>query len=318
MFETGKVFGTLGGGAVEAQTQSMAIESCKSKKPVIFDFLFHGEDRQDDVPICGGSMTILIDPNAAKHKELFKQAADSVKNRIKSVSLTTIKGTGDFQLEYKWFPDSSIPSDAQFPGFDKISYCLKHEAAQLYTESREDSSEQKQVFVEPIIPRPLLIIAGGGHIGQALALQGNLAGFDIVVLDDRSEFTNSELFPSQTRTICGDISKELSKINADKDTYIVIVTRGHKNDAEALEVSMKKSPAYIGMIGSKRKVALIRDNFIQTDLCNEEEFNRIFTPIGLDIGAVTVPEIAVSITAELIAVRRKGFVHKSENQVVSK
>ncbi|MEJ2647167.1 MAG: XdhC family protein [Sedimentisphaerales bacterium] len=318
VLNTGKIFGTLGGGVVEAQTQSRAVQACKSKKPVVFDLQLYGADRQDDVPICGGSMTVLVDPNAAKDKESFKKVSDAVKNRIKGVLITTINETQDLYVDYQWFSEDSIPSDEHFPRFDKISYCLKHEAAQLFTGSSDNKAERKDVFIEPIIPRPLLVIVGGGHIGQALAFQGNFAGFDIIVLDDRPEFTNPELFPCQSRTICGDIAKELGKINADKDTYIVIVTRGHKNDAEALEVSLKKSAAYVGMIGSRRKVALIRENFIQTALCTEEEFDKIFTPIGLDIGAVTVPEIAVSIIAELIAVRRKGLVHKAGNQVVSK
>jgi xanthine dehydrogenase accessory factor len=318
VYDTGKIFGTLGGGVVEAQTQSRVVQACKSKKPVVFDLQLQGADRQDDVPICGGSMTILIDPNAAGHKEPFKQAADAVRNRKKGVLITTVNEMQDLDVDYLWFSENSIPSDVQFPGFDKISYCLKHEAAQIFNESSENKTERKDVFVEPIIPKPLLVIAGGGHIGQALALQGSLVGFDMIVLDDRPEFTNPELFPRRARTVCGDIAKELAQINADKDTYIVIVTRSHKNDAEALEVSMKKSAAYVGMIGSRRKVALIRENFIQTGLCTEEEFDRIFTPIGLDIGAVTVPEIAVSIAAELISIRRKGLVHKSGNQVVSK
>ena len=168
----------------------------------------------------------------------------------------------------------------------------------------------KEVFVEPIIPRPLLVIAGGGHVGQALAIQAELVGFDIMVLDDRSEFTNPELFPENAKTLCGDIAQELSKIPANKDTYIVIVTRGHKNDTEALEVCINKPFNYIGMIGSKRKVPLIRDHFIQSGLCSTEQFDKIFSPIGFNIGAVTVPEIATSITAELIAVRRMGITHK--------
>jgi xanthine dehydrogenase accessory factor len=318
IFDTGKIFGTLGGGAVEAQTQSGAVETCKTKKTVIFDFQFHGADRQDDVPICGGSMTILIDPNAVKHRECFKKVAEAIKNRQKGVLLTTVKGTQDFQVDYTWSSQDSLSPDLGFPDFDKINYCLNHETAQLFTESLQNSSEKKDVFVEPVIPRPLLIIAGGGHIGQALALEGSLVGFDIIVLDDRPEFTNPELFPKEAMTICGDIAKQLAEIPADKDTYIIIVTRGHKNDAEALEVSLKKNAAYIGMIGSKRKVTLIRENFIQAGLCTVEEFDRIFTPIGLDIGAVTVPEIAVSITAELIAVRRKGIIHKPWDSAVKK
>ena len=129
-------------------------------------------------------------------------------------------------------------------------------------------------------------------------------------MDDRSEFTKPELFPENTKTIYGDIARELTKIPAEKDTYIVIVTRGHKDDAQALEVCINRPFNYIGMIGSKRKIALIRDNFIQSKIATSEQFDKVFSPIGLNIGALTVPEIATSITAELIAVRRMAIAHK--------
>jgi xanthine dehydrogenase accessory factor len=325
IFDTGKIFGTLGGGVVEAQTQSIAVESCKSKKSVLFDMQLHGADRQDDVPICGGSMSILIDPDLTGHKTIFKQVTEALKNRTKGVLLTTINETQTstssvepkLQVDYQWYPHDSIPTKLGFPGRENITYCLNHDTAQLFEENQENPSVKKKVFVEPIIPKPLLVIAGGGHIGQALALDASLAGFDVTVFDDRPEFTNPELFPKEAKTICGNIPHELDKISVNKDTYIVIVTRGHKDDAATLEACIKKPFNYIGMIGSRRKVALIRENFIKTGLCTEEEFDRIFTPIGFDIGAVTVPEIAVSITAELIAVRRKGLIRKPWNYEVS-
>jgi len=133
-----------------------------------------------------------------------------------------------------------------------------------------------------------------------------LVGFDVVVLDDRPEFTDQALFPEGVATRCGDIRKEVKAFGIGRDTYIVIVTRGHKHDAEALEACIHAPAAYIGMIGSKRKVALMREDFIESGLAGEEEFGRVFAPVGLDIGAVMVPEIAASIVAQLIAVRRKG------------
>jgi len=300
---TGKIYGTIGGGAVESQAQNLAVESCKSKKHVIFDFELQGSDREGDTPICGGRMRILIDPISVQHKDILSKTAEAIKKRNKSIFLTTIN---KLQVEYKWFSSDLITSDMDFPGKDKIRYCLEHEQPELFIQ--KDGA--KEVFVEPIVPKPLLVIAGGGHIGQALAIQASLVGFDILVLDDRSEFTNLELFPNNTTTICGDIAQELTKIPAEKDTYIVIVTRGHKDDAQALEICIKRPFDYIGMIGSKRKVALIRNNFIQSGICSTEQFNNIFSPIGLNIGALTVPEIATSITAELIAVRRMGITHK--------
>jgi xanthine dehydrogenase accessory factor len=146
-------------------------------------------------------------------------------------------------------------------------------------------------------------------VGQSLAIQANLVGFDVTVVDERPEFTNPALFPEGTGTYCGDIAEQ-TKALIEEQTYVVIVTRGHKLDAEVLEACIHSGAVYIGMIGSKRKVALMRKHFVESGLATEDEFDRIFTPIGLDIGAVTVPEIAASITAELIAVRRKGIVHK--------
>ena len=302
--QSGKIYGTIGGGAVESQAQDLAIESCKNNKPVIFDFELQGLDRKGDTPICGGKMKILIDPISAQHKNVFDKIAQAIKQREKSIILTKIN---QLKIEYKWFPHDSITSDIEFPGKKNILSCLKHEQPELFIQNLPGT---KEVFVEPIIPRPLLVIAGGGHIGQALAIQANLVGFDIIILDDRSEFTKPELFPENTKTIYGDIARELTKIPAEKDTYIVIVTRGHKDDAQALEVCINRPFNYIGMIGSKRKIALIRDNFIQSKIATSEQFDKVFSPIGLNIGALTVPEIATSITAELIAVRRMAIAHK--------
>jgi len=131
-----------------------------------------------------------------------------------------------------------------------------------------------------------------------------LVGFDIAIIEDRKDYANPALFPEGAVIHCGDICQRISQFPVASDTYIVIVARGHKHDAEALEVCMHRHAAYVGMIGSKRKVALMRKSFIETDISTEAEFDQIFTPIGLDIGAVTVPEIAVSIVAEMIAIRR--------------
>jgi xanthine dehydrogenase accessory factor len=198
--------------------------------------------------------------------------------------------------------------------------CRGHPLDKLGAGSARDSRAGRprhvftEVLVEPVIPKPLLLIAGGGHVGQALAVHADLVGFDVTVIDDRPEFTDPALFPEGARTCCGDIPKQIAVLSTTADTYIVIVTRGHKLDAGTLEACIHAPVAYIGMIGSRRKVSLLRENFIQSGLATEEEFDRVFAPIGLDIGAVTVPEIAASITAELIAVRRKGIAHRTSNE----
>jgi xanthine dehydrogenase accessory factor len=307
---TGKIYGTLGGGLVEAEAQRRAVEACKSKQPVVFQMELYGPDRTADAPICGGSMRILLDPTASKDRASYAGMAEALRNRRQGVMITIIQTSTQTQVHSQWFTKESVQSDAPFPGADNIRSCMEHEAPQLFAEPKGGASPTLQVFVEPVIPRPLLLIAGGGHIGQALALQASLVGFDVTVIDDRAEFTEPALYPEGTTTYCGDIPKKIAELSVGNDTYVVVVTRGHKLDAKVLEACIHTPLAYIGMIGSRRKVALIRKNFIDSGIATAEEFDRVFTPIGLDIGAVTVPEIAASITAELIAVRRKGIDHK--------
>jgi xanthine dehydrogenase accessory factor len=164
-----------------------------------------------------------------------------------------------------------------------------------------------EILVEPICLRPLLIITGGGHVGQALAHQAVLVGFDVTVLDDRLEFTRPELYPPGVTTQCDDMAKTIAERALTRDTFIVIVTRGHQQDALVLASCINRAAGYIGMIGSRRKIAVMRGSMIAAGTTNEAQFDRIYAPIGLDIGSVTAPEIAASIVAQLIAVRRKGI-----------
>jgi len=304
--ETGKIWGTLGGGLVEAEAQRRAVEVCRTKRPVVFDMLFHGAGRAADDPICGGSMRILLDPTAAKDRACYVHAAEAGRQRRRGVMLTTVHTAERTEVASRWFSAENIPADLPFPGAENVRSCLARETPQLVVEGSQTSDVLTEVLVEPVIPKPLLLIAGGGHVSQALAIHADLVGFDVTVVDDRPEFTDPSLFPAGTTTRCGDIPKQIAAQSGAGDTYIVIVTRGHKLDAATLEACIRAPVAYIGMIGSRRKVSLLRENFIQSGLATEEEFDRVYAPVGLDIGAVTVPEIAASITAELVAVRRTG------------
>jgi len=142
-------------------------------------------------------------------------------------------------------------------------------------------------------------------VGQAVARQAAEVGFEVSVLDDRDEFTRPELFPKGTLTRCAGVPQALGQFDFTPDTYVVLVSRGHQHDREALAVCLRKPTAYLGMIGSKRKVALVRRSFLDSGT-NEAEFDRVYAPIGLDIGAVTVPEIAASIVSQLVSVRGHG------------
>lgn len=307
---TGKIYGTVGGGFVEGQAQECAVDACKSGEPVLFDFDLANTYSRDAGAICGGNMRILVDPTAAKNRDFYACVAKATRKRERGLILTTIRTAERTEITSQWFAPEAVPSDIGFPGVDEIRSCMARETPQLFVEPSGEASPTLQILVEPVIPKPLLVIGGGGHVGQALAHQASLVGFDITVVDDRAEFTDPALFPEGTTTCCEDIPKKIADLSVGSDTYIVLVTRGHKLDAEGLEACIHAPIAYAGMIGSERKVSLIRENFIERGLATEEEFDRVFTPIGLDIGAVTVSEIAASITAELIAVRRKGIIHE--------
>jgi xanthine dehydrogenase accessory factor len=158
-------------------------------------------------------------------------------------------------------------------------------------------------YVEELGPPPMLVIAGGGHVGQALGALASGLDFRLTVIDDRPEYASAERFPSATSRIVGEIEDELRRIPIDDQTYIVIVTRGHRHDGSAL-LSVIDSPAkYVGLIGSKAKIKTIFDDLVARGV-SAEKFSRVHAPIGIEIGAVTVPEIAISIAAELVTVRR--------------
>lgn len=151
---------------------------------------------------------------------------------------------------------------------------------------------------------PTVLIAGAGHVGQALSKQALDLGFQVVVIDDREEYANSKRFDPRARLIVDDIAQALRDYPIDPHCYVVIVTRGHNHDFEALEAVIRSEAGYIGMIGSKRKAKLLLTDLVEAGV-EQALIERIHTPIGLPIGAVTVPEIAVSIVAQLIQQRRK-------------
>ena len=150
---------------------------------------------------------------------------------------------------------------------------------------------------------PTLLIAGAGHVGTALARMAVDLEFKVVVVDDRADFANSRRLPPPIEPIAADIEQTLGDYPINAGTYVVIVTRGHKHDKQALGAVIDSPAKYIGMIGSRSKIKLIFDD-LTTAGVKPKLLERVHSPIGLDINAVTVPELAVSIAAELIATRR--------------
>jgi xanthine dehydrogenase accessory factor len=160
----------------------------------------------------------------------------------------------------------------------------------------------------PILPRITLFIVGGGHVGQAVARLASEVDFDIWVLDDRERYANRERFPMAERLLVGDIGatlKQLADREINASTFCLIVTRGHNHDEEALYQLARTPAGYVGMIGSKRKIKLIYEDLLAKGI-SEEVLQKVHAPLGFAIGSQTVPEIAISIVAELIACRNLG------------
>lgn len=160
-----------------------------------------------------------------------------------------------------------------------------------------------EIFIEPVLPVPLLYIFGAGHVASALFKAARNAGFDCIVADDRDAFANAERFPGAQQVIARDFDEALKEIAPGESSYIVICTRGHRDDMRVLRWAVQTPARYIGMIGSRRKAITVFRELTNEGL-KPELFDRVHSPIGLDIGAVTPDEIAVSILAELIAARR--------------
>jgi xanthine dehydrogenase accessory factor len=190
----------------------------------------------------------------------------------------------------------------------KMTFNLNHDAAY---DAGLICGGTLEIFVEPILPQPTLHIFGGGHISVAVARVANAAGFAIGVTDDRETFANKERFP-MAGEIYTTYQEAFEKLQPTPSHYLLIVTRGHKDDMRVLAWAVRTGARYIGMIGSKRKVLSVY-KALEKEGYSPEEFERVHAPVGLDIGALAPEEIAVSITAELIAVRRgaKDVAHKS-------
>jgi xanthine dehydrogenase accessory factor len=164
---------------------------------------------------------------------------------------------------------------------------------------------QLDVFVEPVVPLPQAFIFGAGHISKSLSKVLTIAGFETHVIDDREAFANRDRFPDAAEVLAGEYEQIFPALNINEMSYIVIVTRGHRDDMRVLKWAVSTDARYIAMIGSKRKVlGVIRE--LEKDGIPRETFERLFAPMGLEIGAISPEEISISVAAEMIAVRRNA------------
>jgi xanthine dehydrogenase accessory factor len=180
------------------------------------------------------------------------------------------------------------------------------------------------IFIEPVLPPASLYVFGAGHVSVSLYKAARSAGFDVTVIDDRQSYANRDRFPEAKEVIAADFETAMARMAPGESAYIVIVTRGHRDDMRVLRWAVRTPAKYVGMIGSKRKTIRIFEELVGEGI-PENLFERVHAPIGLDIGAITPEEIAIAITAELIAVRRHAeralphmsWFHRRHNDAAS-
>ena len=325
--EQGLILGTLGGGILEAAAQKKALRCLRKSRSIIYEFKLQGGAVAGEEALCGGSALILIDASPGDHLAAFRKMRAGLHGRRSGLLVTPIasgrerdaeirrlwleekEGTAGW-VKKRWPIKPAEVEEAHREGRPRLVISKKADAAEAGRKGmgrrRGKSGEKTLFFVEPLSPLPRLVIAGAGHVGRAVAHIGHLLEFDVTVIDDRPEFANKERLPEAERIIVQDVGRALAAFPVAPDTFIVIVTRGHRNDADALRSCIKSSAAYIGMIGSRRKIDLMRREFTARGWATAQEFDRVHAPIGLEIGSKTVEEIAVSIAAELVLVRRGG------------
>jgi xanthine dehydrogenase accessory factor len=310
--EDGSQAGTLGGGCVEAEVKRRALGLLAENRPEICTFQLDSDYGWDDGLICGGRMKILVEPIAAGlHNAYFERLAAFVER-------------GEGCTEALVFDSEAsglvAPDGLLFDGGGKLIARLRNttdagssNVPVQITDDLRPLSDRPRAYAArgvaylPVLQRCRLVIVGGGHVGKAVGELAADLDFDVWVVDDRAEYVAEERFPRAERRISGSIEQVLPDLEITSDTYCLIVTRGHSHDQEALFHLADRGARYVGLIGSRRKIKMIFEN-LAAEGVSREALAKVYAPLGIDIGSQTVPEIAVSICAELIAHRNLGQI----------
>ncbi|PID56361.1 hypothetical protein CSB45_11805 [candidate division KSB3 bacterium] len=323
----GTICGTVGGGIIEAAVIEEALGVLETRMSKVRNFDLTSEQIESEGMTCGGRAGIFLEYfspdnalelvhqlaqryNLSEHAVVAsilprsrKATGRPAENRrfILTRDGRLIGSSGDDTLDLKI--RDSLQLYFKEPVLKVVTIELGTNEATAVESSPENSLE---LFVETVVPAPTVYLFGGGHVSQHLAEILPGIGFEYVVCDDRQEFVTKNLFPHAKDLVCCDFATVLGQLQLSaQSSYLVIVTRGHASDLVVLRQAMQRELKYVGMIGSKRKVALLLEELRKEGL-SEAKLKELHAPIGLPIGADTLEEIAISIAAELIQVRRKG------------
>jgi len=299
----GTILGTIGGGILEATIQKLAREVFATRNTLVRSFTLNREGPNPVGMICGGEVDFLMqfeDASQPDRLDHYHEVLSALNSRKRAWLITRLP---DMEVS-EGVPSVHVFQDGG-PSLVKLGLPPAREflAKASGTQPMVLEFQRKRFFVEPLCSEGTVYIFGAGHIGKKLAQLTKFVGFHTVVLDDREEFANSETLGSADRVVVlSSFDEALKNLEIDAESYLVIVTRGHVHDRTVLAQALRTRARYIGMIGSRKKrdatyEALIEEGF------SAQDFLRVHSPIGLNIGAETPEEIAVCIVAELIQKR---------------
>jgi len=311
--QDGSLIGTIGGGRLEAQALEEARKIFDSGRPKRLKFDLKGKDVEGTDMLCGGEVEVFLEPVPPEkgYISLFREVLN-IYNHGGTGVLATVVDPDKYQSQ-------GVLKDLLRPGEGHMGRPLvSPELEQRLLGRMEDMLSQGgpmtitlseesgpvDIFVEPIASRRYLYVFGGGHISREVVPLAGRVGFEVVVIDDRKDFADPDLFPEASKVLEQSFEEIMERLDIDEGSFIVIVTRGHLHDEEVLAQALKTNARYIGMIGSVRKRSIIFERLRKGGF-KEEDLGRVHSPIGLEIGAETPEEIAVSIVAELIKARAK-------------
>jgi xanthine dehydrogenase accessory factor len=302
----GTICGTIGGGIFEAKAMKMALDVFQSGQSMTREFQFSGGEASGMDMICGGSAEIFVDllrSSCPENATTCRTIGNLIRSDQEACLVTKIdtKPGGADRIKLTLLSQDSRPWGMPLTKED-------HEALTPLMKQRHPQRVtlgETHYLIEPVHYLGTVYIFGAGHVSQKLASLTSFVGFQTVVLDDRTQYANKDRFPAAGRIIVAeDMSDCMKNLSINKNSYIVIVTRGHAYDMVVLKQALQTNAGYIGMIGSKRKRDMIYEHLRQSGV-SEEALSRVHAPIGTRIAAETPEEIAVSIVGELIAARSK-------------
>lgn len=298
----GTMRGTVGGGCLEMETRRRALLALRTGETTLFDLRLDDDFGWDDGLICGGRTTLLVTPRPERMSEALADVGKERTAGRRALLATVLAAPGRCAgAPATEMAGTSVALPAGGGSASSLPFPIAEPpGAKPHIVEREGW----KILVESVRPDPTLVVLGCGHIGAALVAMASAVGFAVTAVDDRADYANEKRLPGARRVLCDDMLAAARDLPSGPDTYWVIVTRGHRNDGRVLAEIINREWAYVGMIGSRRKVRIIREGLLGENRTTPERLARLHAPIGLDIGAESPEEIALAITAQLVAIRR--------------